>query len=93
MSFVVEDLTRERPELFGGAGAYAQAYSFFASAMAAGVMFGPAVAGALYRNTSWQITMGVLAALCASGSIQVYRYSGGPVSRPPDIEVITDGAE
>ena len=82
MSFVVEDLTREKPELFGKAGAYAQAYSFFAAAMAGGVMFGPAVAGVLYRNTSWQMTMGVLAALCASGSIQVFRYSGGPVAKP-----------
>lgn len=84
MSFVVEDLTREQPELFGKAGAYAQAYSFFASAMAAGVMFGPAVAGVLYKNTSWQITMGALAGLCALGSIPVYRYSGGPPSKPPE---------
>ena len=77
MSFVVEDLTREQPELFGKAGAYAQAYSFFAAAMAAGVMFGPAVAGVLYKTTSWQVTMGVLAGFCSLGSIQVYRYSGG----------------
>ena len=78
LSFVVEDLTRERPELFGKAGAYAQGYSFFAAAMASGVMFGPAVAGVLYKTVNWQVTMGVLAVFCALGSVQVYRFSGGP---------------
>lgn len=78
MSFVVEALTKERPELFGKAGAYAQAYSFFAAAMAGGVMFGPAVAGVLYKNVSWPVTMAVLSVFCASGSVQVYRFSGGP---------------
>ena len=81
LSFVVEDLTRERPELFGEAGAYAQGYSFFAAAMASGVMFGPAVAGALYKNVNWQVTTGVLAVLCALGSVQVYRFSGGPTKQ------------
>ena len=86
MSFVVEDLTKQRPELFGKAGAYAQAYSFFAAAMAAGVMFGPAVAGVLYKNVSWQVTMAVLAVFCASGSIQVYRFSGGPAQTSLEVE-------
>ena len=81
LSFVVEDLTRERPELFGEAGAYAQGYSFFAAAMASGVMFGPAMAGALYKNVNWQVTMGILAVLCALGSVQVYRFSGGPAKQ------------
>lgn len=87
MAFEVEHLTKERPELFSKAGAYAQAYSLFAAAMAAGVMFGPAVAGALYKSTNWQITMAVLAVFCALGSIQVYRCSGEPSKKTyEDIE-------
>ncbi|KAL8791011.1 MAG: hypothetical protein Q9195_006085 [Heterodermia aff. obscurata] len=81
LSFAVEDVTRERPELFGKAGAYAQGYSFYAAAMASGVMFGPAAAGALYKNVNWQVTVGFLAVLCALGSVQVYRFSGGPAEQ------------
>ena len=76
MSFVVEDLTEEQPQLFGDTGAYAQGYSCFAAAMAAGVIFGPAVAGSLYKNVGWQLTMASLAVFCALGSVQVYRFSG-----------------
>ena len=54
--------------------------------MAAGTMFGPAVAGSLYKNVSWQITMLVLAMLCALGSVQVYRYTGGPQKYNEDQE-------
>ena len=91
MSFVVDDLTRGRPELFGSAGAYAQAYSFFAAAMAAGVMFGPAVAGVLYKKVNWQVTMGVLAVFCALGSVPVYLFSGSPSKQ--SCEDVGRGAE
>ena len=40
-------------------------------------MFGPAVDDVPYKDTTWEVTIRVLAGFCASGSIQVYRFSSG----------------
>ena len=84
MSFVAEDLTKRYSRMFGQAGVYAQAYGILATAMAAGLMFAPTVTGPLYELTDWPVTMGVLAIVCSIGSIQVYRFTGGPMLSPSD---------
>ena len=73
MSFVVDDYAREFPGTMGSSKAYAQAYSLFNCALAGGQFIGPALSGLIYYKTDWGITMGVLAAFCASGAVPVVR--------------------
>ena len=68
---VVEQMGRDNESLFGPAGAYAQAYGLFNTAMALGIMFGPAYAGLVYEKAGWQAAAWALAAFCASGSIPI----------------------
>ena len=71
MSFVVDDYAREFPGAMGSSKAYAQAYSLFNCALAGGQFIGPALSGLIYHKTNWGVTMGVLAAFCASGAVPV----------------------
>ncbi|KAL9579163.1 MAG: hypothetical protein Q9212_005266 [Teloschistes hypoglaucus] len=71
MSFVVEEHGKKQPGTMGGSKSYAQAYSLFNCALAGGQLVGPTLAGLLYHQTNWTITVVVLAAFCASGAVPV----------------------
>ncbi|MCJ1453156.1 hypothetical protein MMC28_003501 [Mycoblastus sanguinarius] len=74
--YEAEILAHKNPSLFGVMGAFAQVYSLFNAALGLAAIVGPGLAGTLYDRTSWQITVGVLAGLCAVGSLPVWRYTG-----------------
>ena len=65
------------PGTFGARGAYAQAYSLFDAALGLATVVGPAWAGAFYEGTTWQLTAGSLAVLCAVGGVPVLCFTGG----------------
>lgn len=46
-------------------------------ALGLGTALGPIIAGAMYDNTNWPITMGVLAGMCALPIYGVFFYTGG----------------
>lgn len=73
----VESLAERNPHTFDRKMAFAQAYSLFDSAVGFATAVGPAWAGFIYHQTTWQISVFSLACICALGSIQVYFYTGG----------------
>ena len=79
MSHEVEILTEKHPDVFGSAGAYAQAYCFFVAALGAATVVGPLWSGFFYDQLGWAVTAFSMALLCACGSIPVLRYTGGVV--------------
>lgn len=72
----VERLAEDHREVFGEKGAFAQAYSLFDAALGIATVVGPGWSGAFYAGTSWQITAGTLAALCALGGGPVFWFTG-----------------
>ncbi|KAF7502126.1 hypothetical protein GJ744_006997 [Endocarpon pusillum] len=75
---VVVQMGKDNEGLFGRAGAYAQAYGLFDTALALGTIFGPTYAGLLYEKAGWRPAVWGLAAFCASGSIPII---GSSISR------------
>ena len=71
LTFTVEELERERPGLFGEAGAYAQAFALFNCAQAAGTIVGPVWAGYAYETLGWTAMSWTLAVFSASGAVPV----------------------
>lgn len=71
-----EVLAVNNPQVFKVMGAFAQVYSLFNGALGLAAVVGPGLSGTLYDKTSWQVTVGVLALLCALGSIPVWLYTG-----------------
>ncbi len=67
ISLAAEQLEKEHPGIFGPNGPDSQAYGLFNSAHAAGLMLGPAFAGAVYDKAGWNVAVWALAGLCASG--------------------------
>ncbi|KAL8666449.1 MAG: hypothetical protein Q9202_001472 [Teloschistes flavicans] len=79
MSIVVDELGKKSPGTMGSSKSYAQAYSLFNCALAGGQLVGPSLAGLLYDQTNWTVTVGVLAAICASGAVPVAFCTTGPL--------------
>ncbi|KAL8866233.1 MAG: hypothetical protein Q9174_006421 [Haloplaca sp. 1 TL-2023] len=73
----VDALAASHPKVFGETGAYAQAYSLMTGALGLGTALGPILAGSMYENTNWPITVGFLAILCFLPSIGVFFFTGG----------------
>ncbi|KAL8828561.1 MAG: hypothetical protein Q9191_002514, partial [Dirinaria sp. TL-2023a] len=71
MSFAVERLEADNPELSENSGAFTEAYALVDVTFGAGTVIGPLISGLLYEKTTWAITYGVLAAFCFSGSLPV----------------------
>ena len=67
ISLAAEQLEREHEGIFGPGGPDSQAYGLFNSAHAAGLVLGPAFAGAVYDRAGWDAAVWALAGLCASG--------------------------
>lgn len=67
ISLAAEQLEKEHKGIFGPDGPDSQAYGLFNSAHAAGLIIGPAFAGAIYDKAGWSVAIWALAGLCASG--------------------------
>lgn len=67
ISLAAEQLEKEHEGIFGPNGPDSQAYGLFNSAHAAGLVLGPAFAGAVYDKAGWNVAVWALAGLCASG--------------------------
>lgn len=76
MFYAVAILSEENAGVFGKGGAYAQAYSLFDAALGMAVLFGPAGGGFFLEQTSWQVTVGIIAIFCAVGSLPVWINTG-----------------
>ena len=92
MSHEVDILTKEHPDIFGSAGAYAQAYCFFVAALGAATVVGPLWSGFIYDQLGWEVTAASMALLCACGSIPVLRYTGGSVKHESGYVETSNGA-
>lgn len=66
--YVVDDWEEAEPGVFGGKGAYAQAFSLMTIAYAAGSLVGPFVGGLLAERIGWSsltLCSGLLCGVCA----------------------------
>ncbi|MCJ1471210.1 hypothetical protein MMC07_009858 [Pseudocyphellaria aurata] len=72
----VESIEKERPGIFGSSGAYAQVFSLYTSASAAGVLVGPAWTSYAYGGKSWTYLVSSLGLLCASAVVPVLLFFG-----------------
>lgn len=73
----VETLAQTNPSVFGGKGAYAQAFSLFDVALGVSTAVGPVWAGAFYEGTNWQIMAVSLALLSVMGGLPAFWFTGG----------------
>ena len=67
VSYLVDDMMREEPGIFGAKGAYAQAFGLMNVAYAAGSLVGPLLGGLLVETVGWNdltLATGILCALC-----------------------------
>lgn len=71
LSFVVEEMERKNPSIFGRSGAYGQAFALFNCAMALATICGPVWAGLIASEFGWDTATWTLAVLCASGAVPV----------------------
>lgn len=78
---VVEAKEKQQPGLFGASGAYAQAYSLFNTAWAAGCVVGPLWAGFIQQKAGWGTMTWTLGLLSAVSAVPVVVYTGGFISR------------
>ena len=67
ISLAAEQLEKEHEGVFGPDSPDSQAYGLHSSATAAGLVLGPAFAGAVYDKAGWKVAVWALAGLCASG--------------------------
>ena len=67
LSLAAEQLEKEHEGIFGPDGPDSKVYGLFNSATAAGLVLGPAFAGAVYDKAGWKVAVWALAAVCASG--------------------------
>jgi MFS family permease len=80
ITYAVDAKARRRPEgFFGKNGAYAQAYSLFNIAWAAGCMIGPLLGGLLNQAHGWGTATLVLGLLSAFTAIPVAIWTGGSI--------------
>ena len=80
-TYVVEAKEKQQPGLFGASGAYAQAYSLFNSAWAAGSVVGPLWAGFIQEKAGWATMTWTLGLLSAVSAVPVLLYTGGFIAR------------
>ena len=71
LSFVVEEMEKENPDIFGAAGAYGQAFALFNSSMALSTIVGPISCGFIVTRFGWGVATWTLAAFSASTALPV----------------------
>ncbi|BDD61269.1 hypothetical protein MAP00_006329 [Monascus purpureus] len=74
---IVYEKERQRPGIFGEAGAMAQAYALFNVAFAAGTIAGPLMAGYIKEHAGWGTMGWSLGVISAATSIPVFLVTGG----------------
>ena len=74
---IVYEKERQRPGIFGKAGATAQAYGLFNVAFAVGTIAGPLMAGYIKDNAGWGTMGWSIGVLCAATSVPVFLVTGG----------------
>ncbi|KAK7888453.1 hypothetical protein LTR67_008799 [Exophiala xenobiotica] len=80
-SKVCDVKVRQEPNLFAGKSAYAQSYSIFNVAWAAGSLLGPLIAGAVKSSAGWKTMTWTMSIWCAVGVLPTLMYSGGMITR------------
>ena len=80
ITYAVEAKARNRPPgYFGKNGAYAQAYSLFNVAWAAGSMIGPLLAGLVNQANGWGTATLILGCVSAFTAVPVAIWTGGSI--------------
>ena len=80
ITYAVEAKARNRPSgYFGKNGAYAQAYSLFNMAWAAGCMIGPLLAGLVNQANGWGTATLILGCISVFTAIPVAIWTGGSI--------------
>jgi MFS family permease len=79
--YIVDKKERQRPGLFGAAGAYAQAYGIFNTAWAAGFLIGPVWAGFVESKAGWSTMTWSLGAFSAVSALPILLYTGGLITK------------
>lgn len=74
---IVNEKERQRPGIFGEAGATAQAYGLWNVAFAAGTIAGPLMAGYIKDYAGWETMGWSIGVLSAAVSIPVFPVTGG----------------
>lgn len=70
---------RHPPGFFGKNGAYAQAYSLFNMAWAAGTLIGPLLAGMINQRAGWGVTTMILGVVSLATAIPTAIWTGGSI--------------
>jgi MFS family permease len=73
ISYMVDTMSKEQPDLLGDRDAYAQAFALLSAALSAGVVGGPAIAGPMYGALGWKWTAICLGLASMSAAIPVVR--------------------
>ena len=80
IAYAVEDkAARHPPGFFGKNGAYAQAYSLFNMAWAAGCLVGPLLAGLVNQRAGWAVTTLILGLVSIITAIPTAVWTGGSI--------------
>ena len=80
ITYAVEAKARRRPAgFFGKNGAYAQAYSLFNVAWAAGCMVGPLLAGLVNQSLGWNVATLILGCISLFTAVPASIWTGGSI--------------
>lgn len=80
ITYAVDAKTRRHPPgFFGKNGAYAQAYSLFNMAWAAGTLIGPLLAGMINQRAGWGVTTLILGIVSLVTAIPTAIWTGGSI--------------
>lgn len=87
--------SRHPPGFFGKNGAYAQAYSLFNMAWAAGCLVGPLLSGLVNQRAGWAVTVLILGCLSLATAIPTAIWTGGSIfkKRKREKDVVEDVVE
>lgn len=70
----VEDMERQQPGLFGDSSVYAQVFSLYTSASAAGVLIGPLWGSVAQGGKNWVLFVSTIGAFCASAAVPLVSW-------------------
>ena len=77
LSRAIEDMERQQPGLFGGASVYAQVFSLYTSASAAGILIGPLWGSIAEGGQNWDLFVSTLGAFCVSAAVPLVSLRHG----------------
>ncbi|RDW81984.1 MFS transporter-like protein [Coleophoma cylindrospora] len=80
ITYLVDAKEQANPGIFGANGAYAQAYSLFITAFAAGTLIGPIWAGYVRDKAGWGTMSWSLGLFSVAGMVPAFFYTGGLIT-------------